>query len=164
MFMINGVFMVSGMFMISGMFMMSGMFMVSGKFMVSEMFMVSGMFILIVVLLCITGVNSLDLGPTSYIPRKPLFIPDFATAIFSLYFFVIKQGFSLQYLSSRRKVTYHSSIAIANVCLAPVDEKTSSAAQEMGSDAGRQWKKGNYLACSKLSKAAHFGRNTACQP
>lgn len=39
-------------------------------------------------------------------------------------------------------MTYHSSIAIAILCLAPVDEETSSAAQEnglsLGSDAGRQ--------------------------
>lgn len=40
------------------------MFMVSGMFTISGMFMVSGMFTLIVVLLCIIGMNSLDLGPT----------------------------------------------------------------------------------------------------
>lgn len=145
------------MFRVSGMFMISGIFMVSGMFMVSEMLMVHGMFILIVVLLCIIGVNSLDLGPTPYIPRKPLFIPDFATAIFSICFFVIKQRFSLLYLSSRRQVTYHSSIAIANVWLAPVDEETSSVAQEVSSDAGRQWKKGE-LSCvlQTIQGCAHW--------
>lgn len=104
--MISGMFRDNGIFMVSGMFMISGMFVVSGMFMVSGIFMVTGMFTLILVLLCIIGVNSPDLGPTPYIPRKPLFIPDFATTIFSLYFFVIKQGFSLLYLSSRRQVTY----------------------------------------------------------
>lgn len=54
-------------------------------------------------------------------------------------------------------MTYHNSIALAKICLAPIDEETSSAAQEMASDAGRQWKRG--LSCVlQTIKAAHIGK------
>lgn len=57
-------------------------------------------------------------------------------------------------------MTYNSSIAIAFLCLAPVDEETSSAAQQ-NELPGRQLKKGgNDLAYSKLSEDPQIGRNT----
>lgn len=141
---------------ISGMFMVNGMLMVNAKFMVLTT--VSGIFISTVLLLCNMGVNFLDLGPTPHIQRKLLFIPDFATAIFSLCFIVIKQGFSLPYLSSGRQVTYHNSIALAKICLAPVDEEMSSAALATRVVNG----KGDYLACSKLSILRTL-ESTACR-
>lgn len=54
-------------------------------------------------------------------------------------------------------MTYQSSIAIANVCLAPVDEETSSAAQDMGSDAGRQWERGIILRAPNYPRLRTLG-------
>lgn len=67
--------------------------MINEIFMISGMFMVSGMFIYghghnIYINCCATLHNRCELSrprlKTPYIQRKPLFIPDFATAIFSL--------------------------------------------------------------------------------
>lgn len=55
-------------------------------------------------------------------------------------------------------MTYHNSITLAKICLASVDEETSSAAQEMVSDAGRHssMEKGIILRAPNYQGCAHW--------